>query len=103
MISLNSVNQLIFVMVKSCVFFVVRTEYLNVMNMSFVFKGLILNYFAARSTQIYIEQNFIYLSIIKICNRFENLSTFRICKQLRNMRSSPNILLGRSNTGGWRR
>jgi hypothetical protein len=30
-ISLNSVNQLIFVMVKCCVFFAVRTEYLNIM------------------------------------------------------------------------
>jgi hypothetical protein len=29
-ISLNSVNQLIFVMVKSCVFFAVRTEFLNI-------------------------------------------------------------------------
>jgi hypothetical protein len=29
-IFLNSVNQLIFVMVKSCVFFEVRTEFLNV-------------------------------------------------------------------------
>jgi hypothetical protein len=29
-ISLNSINQLIFVMVKSCVFFAVRTEFLNI-------------------------------------------------------------------------
>jgi hypothetical protein len=29
-ISLNSVNQLIFVMVKCCVFFAVRTEFLNI-------------------------------------------------------------------------
>jgi hypothetical protein len=29
-ISLNSVNRLIFVMVKCCVFFAVRTEFLNV-------------------------------------------------------------------------
>jgi MFS superfamily sulfate permease-like transporter len=30
MIYLNSVNQLIFVMVKSCVFFAVRTEFLDI-------------------------------------------------------------------------
>jgi hypothetical protein len=35
-ISLNSVNQLIFVMVKCCVFFAVRTELLNIVYMSFV-------------------------------------------------------------------
>jgi hypothetical protein len=29
-ISLNNVNQLIFVMVKCCVFFAVRTEFLNI-------------------------------------------------------------------------
>jgi hypothetical protein len=29
-ISLNSVNQLIFVTVKCCVFFAVRTEFLNI-------------------------------------------------------------------------
>jgi hypothetical protein len=29
-ISLNSVNQMIFVMVKSCVFFAVRTKFLNI-------------------------------------------------------------------------
>jgi hypothetical protein len=39
-ISLNSVNKLIFVMVKSCVFFAVRTECLNVIQMRFGFKAL---------------------------------------------------------------
>jgi hypothetical protein len=39
-ISLNSVNQLIFVMVKSCVFFAVRTEFLNIIYTNFGFKGL---------------------------------------------------------------
>jgi hypothetical protein len=30
LVSLNSVNQLIFVIVKCCVFFAVRTEFLNI-------------------------------------------------------------------------
>jgi hypothetical protein len=38
-IFLNSVNQLICVMVKSCVFFLVRTEFLNIYT-RFGFKGL---------------------------------------------------------------
>jgi hypothetical protein len=42
-ISLNSVNQLIFVMVKCGVLFEVRTEFLNIIWTSFVFKGLNLN------------------------------------------------------------
>jgi hypothetical protein len=40
---LNSVNQLIFVMVKCGVLFEVRTEFLNNIYTSFVFKGLNLN------------------------------------------------------------
>jgi hypothetical protein len=40
-ISLNSVNQLIFVMVKCGVFFAVRTEILNIIQTSFGFKELI--------------------------------------------------------------
>jgi hypothetical protein len=39
-ISSNSVNQLIFAMVKSGVFFAVRTEFLNIIWTSFGFKGL---------------------------------------------------------------
>jgi hypothetical protein len=39
-ISLNSVNQLIFVMVKCGVYFAVRTEFLNIIWTSFGFKGL---------------------------------------------------------------
>jgi hypothetical protein len=39
-ISLNSVNQLIFVMVKCGVLFEVRTGFLNIIKMSFGFKGL---------------------------------------------------------------
>jgi hypothetical protein len=39
-IYLNSVNQLIFVMVKCSVFFAVRTELLNIIYTSFGFKGL---------------------------------------------------------------
>jgi hypothetical protein len=39
-ISLNSVNQLVFVMVKCGVLFEVRTEFLNVIYTSFGFKGL---------------------------------------------------------------
>jgi hypothetical protein len=39
----NSVNKLIFVMVKCGVLFEVRTEFLNVIYTSFVFKGLNLN------------------------------------------------------------
>jgi hypothetical protein len=42
-LNLNSVNQLIFVMVKYGVFFEVRTEFLNNIWTSFVFKGLNLN------------------------------------------------------------
>jgi hypothetical protein len=38
--SLNSVNQLIFVIVKCGVLFEVRTEFLNVIYTSFGFKGL---------------------------------------------------------------
>jgi hypothetical protein len=38
--SLNSVNRLIFVTVKSCVFFAVRTELLNIIHVSFGLKGL---------------------------------------------------------------
>jgi hypothetical protein len=34
------INQLVFVMVKCCVFFAVRTELLNIIQMSFGFKGL---------------------------------------------------------------
>jgi hypothetical protein len=40
LISLNSVNQLIFVMVKCGVLFEVRTEFLNIIYASFGFKGL---------------------------------------------------------------
>jgi hypothetical protein len=39
-ISLNSISQLIFVMVKCGVLFEVWTEFLNNMQTSFVFKGL---------------------------------------------------------------
>jgi hypothetical protein len=39
-ISLNSINYLIFVMVKSCVFFAVRTEFLNIIYTRFGFKWL---------------------------------------------------------------
>jgi hypothetical protein len=39
-ISLNSINQLIFMMVMYCVFFEVWTEFLNNICMSFGFKGL---------------------------------------------------------------
>jgi predicted Holliday junction resolvase-like endonuclease len=42
-LNLNSVNQLIFVMVKCGVLFEVRTEFLNNISTSFVFKGLNLN------------------------------------------------------------
>jgi hypothetical protein len=38
--SLNSVNQLIFVMVKCGVLFEVRTEFSNIIQTSFSFKGL---------------------------------------------------------------
>jgi hypothetical protein len=33
-ISLNSINWLVLEMVKSCVFFAVRTQFLNIINMS---------------------------------------------------------------------
>jgi hypothetical protein len=39
-ISLNNINQLIFVMVKCDVLFEVRTEFLNIIWTSFGFKGL---------------------------------------------------------------
>jgi hypothetical protein len=41
-LTINSVNQLIFVMVKCCIFFAVQTGFLNIIQMSFGFKGLIL-------------------------------------------------------------
>jgi hypothetical protein len=41
-ISLNRINQLIYVMVKCGVLFEVRTEFLNIIYRSFVFKKLIL-------------------------------------------------------------
>jgi hypothetical protein len=44
-LSLNSINQLIFVMVKYSVFFAVRTEFLNIIQTSFGFKGLIVLYY----------------------------------------------------------
>jgi len=37
---LNSVNELMFVMVKCGVLYEVRTEFLNIMFMSFSFKGV---------------------------------------------------------------
>jgi hypothetical protein len=40
-ISLNNINQLIVVMEKRCVFFAVRTEFLNIIYMSFGFRVLI--------------------------------------------------------------
>jgi hypothetical protein len=43
LLCLNSVNQLIFVMVKCGVLFEVRTGFLNNVYTSFVFKGLNLN------------------------------------------------------------
>jgi hypothetical protein len=39
-ISLNSVNRLIFVTVKSCAFFAVQTELLNIIYTRFGFKGV---------------------------------------------------------------
>jgi hypothetical protein len=42
MISLKSINQMIFVKEKYCVLFAVRTESLSFNKMSFGFKGLIL-------------------------------------------------------------
>jgi hypothetical protein len=39
--SLNSVNQLMFVMVKCCVLFEVRAEFLNIIYISFGLKGWI--------------------------------------------------------------
>jgi hypothetical protein len=39
-ISLNNINQLIFVMMKCGVLFDVRTEFLNIIYTSFGFKGL---------------------------------------------------------------
>lgn len=38
--SLNNINQLIFVMMKICVFFSVRIELLNITETSFAFKVL---------------------------------------------------------------
>jgi hypothetical protein len=37
---LNGINKLIFIMVKSSVFFAVRTEFLNIILTSFGFKGV---------------------------------------------------------------
>jgi hypothetical protein len=44
-LTVNSVNQLIFVMVKCGVLFEVRTGFLNNIKTSFGFKGLINDYF----------------------------------------------------------
>jgi hypothetical protein len=44
-ISLNTVDKLIFVMVKCGVLFEVRTEFLNIIYTSFGFKGLNGDYF----------------------------------------------------------
>jgi hypothetical protein len=44
-ISLNSVNQLIFVMVECSVYFAARTEFLNIIYGSFSFRGLNLQLF----------------------------------------------------------
>jgi hypothetical protein len=41
-VSLNRVNQLAFVMVKCGVFFAVRTEFLNIIQPSFGFKGIVM-------------------------------------------------------------
>jgi hypothetical protein len=41
-ISLNSVNQFILVMVKYCVFFAIRTEFLNIIQTSFDFNKIII-------------------------------------------------------------
>jgi hypothetical protein len=41
---LNSINHLILVTVKCCVFFVVWPEFLNIIWMSFSFKGLMMLY-----------------------------------------------------------
>jgi hypothetical protein len=43
LISLNSVNKLMFIMMK-CVLLDVRTEFLNIIQTSFGFKGLITQY-----------------------------------------------------------
>jgi hypothetical protein len=43
LLNLNSINQLIFVMVKCGVLFEVRTEFLNIIWTIFGFKGLNLN------------------------------------------------------------
>jgi len=39
-LNLNGINQLIFVMVKCCFLFEVRTEFLNIIETNFGFKGL---------------------------------------------------------------
>jgi hypothetical protein len=44
MISLNSINQLIFVLIECCGFFAVRTEFLYIVYSSFGFKGLFINH-----------------------------------------------------------
>jgi hypothetical protein len=44
-LSINRVNRLIVVMVKCCVFFAVRTEFLNIIWTRFGFSGLIKHIF----------------------------------------------------------
>jgi hypothetical protein len=39
-ISANSFNQLIFIMANCCVFYEVQTEFLNIIHMSYGFKGI---------------------------------------------------------------
>jgi hypothetical protein len=57
--SLNSVTQLIFVMVKCGVFFAVRTEFLNMIYTSFGFSGLSL-------------QTYLNYEILKKANRLSS-------------------------------
>jgi hypothetical protein len=64
-LNLNSINQLIFVMVKCGVLFEVRTEFLNNIQTSFGFKGLNLN-----------SVNQLIFVMVKCCVLFEVRTEF---------------------------
>jgi hypothetical protein len=56
-IFLNSINQLIFLMVKSFIFLKIRTEFLDTINKNFIFKGLKLlgNFFPEVSSVLHLH------------------------------------------------
>jgi hypothetical protein len=73
-LTVNSVNQLIFVMVKSCVFFAVRTEFLNMISASFGFRVLSTVGFFKLKNQLPPSRGFVLLIPI---NNVTSIATVR--------------------------